>query len=79
MTMVFSSADQLVAAEGQDLGTTDWVALNQDRIDQFAERAEHFVQRHVGIVLVREIEVDRIDADPVDQQGQEGDDRRTSY
>ena len=37
MTMVFSSAEQLVAAEGQDLGTTDWIEIRQDRIDQFAD------------------------------------------
>ena len=34
MTMVFSRADELMAAEGQDLGTTDWVEIRQDRIDR---------------------------------------------
>ena len=47
MTMVFSSAEQLVAAEGQDLGTTDWVALGQDRINQFADATDDHQWIHV--------------------------------
>jgi acyl dehydratase len=34
---VFDSPAAVLAAVGQDLGTTDWVALTQQRIDQFAE------------------------------------------
>jgi len=47
MTMVFSSAEQLVAAEGQDLGTTDWVEIRQDRIDRFADATDDHQWIHV--------------------------------
>ena len=33
----FSTVAELVAATGQDLGTTDWLTIEQKRIDQFAE------------------------------------------
>ena len=49
MTMVFSSAEQLVAAEGQDLGTTDWVALDQDRIDKFADATDDHQWIHTDV------------------------------
>ena len=37
MTVVFSNADELIVAEGRDLGVTDWVEIRQQRIDQFAD------------------------------------------
>ena len=37
MTTVFSSAEQLLAAEGQDLGATDWLEIDQARVNLFAE------------------------------------------
>ncbi|HJV27641.1 MAG TPA: MaoC family dehydratase [Aromatoleum sp.] len=37
MTTVFSSADELFAATGCDLGATDWIEIAQDRIDRFAD------------------------------------------
>ena len=37
MTNVFATPDELLAAVGRDLGTTDWVEIDQRRIDQFAE------------------------------------------
>lgn len=37
MSTVFSSADSLEAAVGHSLGVTDWLAIEQDRIDQFAD------------------------------------------
>ena len=40
MTMVFSSADELIAAEGRELGVTDWVEIRQQRIDQFADATD---------------------------------------
>jgi len=54
MTMVFSSAEQLVAAEGQDLGTTDWVALDQGRIDQFADATDDHQWIHVDPVRAKD-------------------------
>ena len=37
MTTVFSSAEQLLAAQGQDLGATDWLEIDQARVNLFAE------------------------------------------
>lgn len=37
MTHVFNSAQALLAAEGLDLGHTDWLTIDQRRIDLFAE------------------------------------------
>lgn len=34
---VFGSIDQFVAASGRDLGVTDWVTIDQERIDKFAD------------------------------------------
>lgn len=36
MPTVFATPDELLSAVGRDLGTTAWVAIEQDRIDQFA-------------------------------------------
>jgi acyl dehydratase len=33
----FSAVADLIAATGQDLGTTDWLTIEQKRVDQFAE------------------------------------------
>lgn len=37
MTLHFSSAAALEAAVGQSLGATDWLTVDQSRVDQFAE------------------------------------------
>lgn len=37
MTTVFSSAAALQAAVGQSLGATDWLRIEQPRVDQFAD------------------------------------------
>ena len=37
MTTIYSSAEQLLAAEGQDLGATDWIEIDQARVNLFAE------------------------------------------
>lgn len=37
MTTIYSSAEQLLAAEGQDLGATDWLEIDQSRVNLFAE------------------------------------------
>lgn len=34
---VFNGIDDIAAAEGTDLGTTDWVEIDQDRINKFAD------------------------------------------
>ena len=37
MSTLFSSAEQLLAAQGMELGRTEWLPLTQARIDLFAE------------------------------------------
>ncbi|MFJ4396813.1 MaoC family dehydratase [Pseudomonas sp. NPDC089396] len=37
MTTCFSNAQQMLDAQGLDLGVTDWLAVTQARIDLFAE------------------------------------------
>ena len=37
MSTLFTNAQQLLAAQGQDLGRTDWLLLTQERINLFAE------------------------------------------
>lgn len=37
MTTVFASPDELLAAVGRELGRSEWLTIEQDRIDQFAE------------------------------------------
>lgn len=47
MTMAFSSAAQLMAAEGADLGVTEWVQIDQPRINQFADATDDHQWIHV--------------------------------
>lgn len=37
MTTVFDTPDELLGAVGRDLGHSDWLTIEQDRIDLFAE------------------------------------------
>jgi|SRR5690606_6080435 acyl dehydratase len=37
MTAVFTTAEELIAAEGLDLGHTDWLEMTQERVNLFAE------------------------------------------
>jgi acyl dehydratase len=37
MTTIYSSPSKLLEAVGQDLGSTDWLEIDQHRIDQFAD------------------------------------------
>lgn len=37
MAHVFSSAAELLAAAGTDLGTTDWLEITQERVNRFAD------------------------------------------
>lgn len=40
MPHTFHSHAELVAAEGQDLGASDWLTVEQPRIDQFADATD---------------------------------------
>ncbi|MFJ7884112.1 MaoC family dehydratase [Pseudomonas sp. NPDC096917] len=50
MSTLFSSAEQLLAAQGQDLGRTDWLVITQERINLFAEATGDHQWIHVDPV-----------------------------
>ena len=47
MANVFSSAAELFAAQGRDLGVTGWIEVSQQRIDLFADATDDHQWIHV--------------------------------
>jgi acyl dehydratase len=45
----FTDTDQLQAAIGEDLGATDWVEIDQDRVNLFADATDDHQWIHVDI------------------------------
>ena len=45
----FTSFDELTDALGQDLGTSDWLTIEQERVDQFAEATGDHQWIHVDV------------------------------
>lgn len=54
MSNVFHSAEELFAAQGRDLGVTEWVTLDQTRIDLFAEATGDHQWIHVDPVRAKD-------------------------
>jgi acyl dehydratase len=46
---VFTSFDDVAAASGEDLGSTDWVTIDQARVDTFAEATGDHQWIHVDV------------------------------
>ena len=46
---VFSTFEEIEAAAGEDLGTSDWVEIAQERVDQFAEATGDHQWIHVDV------------------------------
>jgi acyl dehydratase len=46
---VFTTFDELADAAGADLGTSDWVEITQERVDQFAEATGDHQWIHVDV------------------------------
>ncbi len=46
---VFTTLDEIAAATGEELGTTEWVTIEQDRVDQFAEATGDHQWIHVDV------------------------------
>lgn len=44
---VFTGADELLAAAGQQLGTSEWMAIDQERVNAFADATEDHQWIHV--------------------------------
>ena len=49
MPQEFRSAEELEAAVGQSLGTSDWLVIEQPRIDQFADATDDHQWIHVDV------------------------------
>lgn len=49
MTTVFGSTQELLGAMGRDLGTTGWITISQERINQFADATEDHQWIHVDV------------------------------
>lgn len=47
MSFVFADAETLLAAEGRDLGCTDWMGVSQERVNQFADATDDHQWIHV--------------------------------
>ena len=46
---VFTSFDDLTAAAGEELGTSDWLTIDQERVDQFADATGDHQWIHVDV------------------------------
>jgi acyl dehydratase len=46
---VFSSLEEIEAAAGEEIGTSDWVEISQDRVDQFADATGDHQWIHVDV------------------------------
>jgi acyl dehydratase len=46
---VFSSFEEIEAATGEEIGTTDWVEITQERVDQFADATGDHQWIHVDV------------------------------
>ena len=44
-----TSLDDLLALEGQEVGTSDWVTITQEQVDQFAEATGDHQWIHVDV------------------------------
>jgi acyl dehydratase len=49
MTRVFTSLDEIVAAAGEPLGSSEWLLIEQDRIDEFARATGDHQWIHVDV------------------------------
>ena len=45
----FTSLDEIVAARGEEIGTSEWLTIEQDRVDQFAEATGDHQWIHVDV------------------------------
>ena len=53
MPQVFRSADEIEAAVGRSLGTSDWLVIEQKRVDQFADATDDHQWIHVDVERAR--------------------------
>jgi acyl dehydratase len=51
---VFSSFEEIEAATGEEIGTTDWVEITQERVDQFADATGDHQWIHVDAAKAKD-------------------------
>jgi len=51
---VFSSFEEIETAVGEDIGTSNWVEITQDRVDQFADATGDHQWIHVDLEKAKE-------------------------
>ena len=51
---VFTTLDEVAAARGEDLGTSDWLTVEQDRVDRFAEATGDHQWIHVDVARAKD-------------------------
>jgi acyl dehydratase len=51
---VFSSFEEIEAATGEEIGTTDWVEITQERVDQFADATGDHQWIHVDVAKAKD-------------------------
>ena len=51
---VFTTFDEITAAAGEPLGTTDWVEMTQERVDAFADATGDHQWIHVDVERAKE-------------------------
>jgi acyl dehydratase len=51
---VFNTAEEMIAAVGQTLGSSDWVTIAQERIDRFADATDDHQWIHVDAARAKE-------------------------
>jgi acyl dehydratase len=51
---VFTTFDELIAANGEVLGTSDWAEITQERVNQFAEATGDHQWIHVDVERAKE-------------------------
>jgi len=54
MSQIFTSIEQLQAAAGQSLGPTEWVSIEQSRVDAFADATGDHQWIHVDVERARQ-------------------------
>ncbi|MGN6129113.1 MAG: MaoC family dehydratase, partial [Nocardioidaceae bacterium] len=50
---VFTSFDELTAAVGEELGTSDWLEVDQDRVNRFADATGDHQWIHVDVARAK--------------------------
>ena len=46
---VFTTLDEVAAAAGEEIGTSDWLTIDQERVDKFAEATDDFQWIHIDV------------------------------